>query len=328
MRDFFSGGKRRLWTFLLLAVFLLSLGVGIYEWTRPVEDPVRMTHETPAGSHAYLDICLLTEWVYKVTGDSSYTFYEAMDTEGDWYILSLSDSAYKELQPLVDAYYAVDENTTVEDLPEPVRLGGVARFIASDDIRSMASSYRVSASDYTAFYGPRYLDEGNKPASSLGMAAGFAAFFFGLMLLIFVTQALTQRRNLRKSDDRLYTLGLAGDAEAEFAAPENLRFEKAKLVLSEHFLYAASPCISVPYEDVLWLYQREQRTYGILVGTYLMAGLADGRMLTLAMQNRKEPFIDTAVQVIAGRNPSVLVGYTGDNQREFRRLVKEYKQSR
>lgn len=328
MREFFKKtGKRGLATLIILALFLLSVAVAVREWTRPVAEPVRMTRETPAGTHVYLDARLLTEWVYQVTGDSSYTYYESMDENGDWYVVSLDDAAYAELQPLVDAYYAADENTTFEDLPEAVRLIGMARDISDDDLKSMAASYRVSAEEYTDFYGPNYFDEGARPTSTLGVVSAVVGLILGFMLIVLITEWLVARVHLRKSDNRLYALGLAGDAEAEFASPNNQRYFKGKLVLSDCFLYAGMCGVVAPYTDVLWLYQREQRAYGILVATYLVAGLADGRTVTLAAQSRKEPFIEDVVRTVAAGNPDLLVGYTHDNVQEFRRRVKELKHS-
>ena len=69
--------------------------------------------------------------MYKVTGDSNYTYYEAMDPDQNWYIVALGDDLAEQLKPYQDAYnYVFIEGAPSAEIPEPYRITGMTyRFL-------------------------------------------------------------------------------------------------------------------------------------------------------------------------------------------------------
>jgi len=80
--EFFSPSKaQRVWR-IILAVLLSVMIVGAaYEFGRPKPEPVRLTHETADDIYSYLDVQLLSDWIYDPDDSDSYRYYEVMDPD-------------------------------------------------------------------------------------------------------------------------------------------------------------------------------------------------------------------------------------------------------
>ena len=77
LHEFFSPSKsQRIWLLILSVLTSLMIIGAVYEINKPKPEPVRMTHELSSGVYAYLDVQLLSTWVYDVSGEQNYTFYE------------------------------------------------------------------------------------------------------------------------------------------------------------------------------------------------------------------------------------------------------------
>lgn len=207
---------------------------------------------------------------------------------------------------------------------EPVQM---AHALSSDELSALASSYSVTGTEYTDYFGAYYLDEGTNPGNAAFALFIAGATFAGLILLFFVAISASVQSHYKKSDERLYALGKTDDAEFEFTAMDNLRFEKSKLVLSEHFAYSGSTGNIAVYEDILWLYKRVRRNHGVVVSTQLIAGLITGRSVALASRFITDELIEQSVTKVLRQNPNVLVGYSFDYARQYRAKVKEFKQT-
>jgi hypothetical protein len=318
MREFFAPSKGRRIAIFILAVVLAASVLGIVAMERkPLEEPVRLTATLKKGTYCYLDVQLLSDWIIKVTGDDDYTYYEAMDPDENWFIVSLDNDVAEELEACFAAYqYFFYEDAPYAELPDPYRLYGVTGKIRSGDLPDLASYFGASQTEFTDYFGNDW--------EIVLFTAGAFAFLFLLILLI---QAGIFRDNYKKSDNRLYTLGKTDDAETEFAAMDNLRFERAKLVLSDNFVYAGTSGIIAPYADVAWIYKRVQRSYGVAVSTTLHAGLADGRMVALAGTKVTDELLERTATVILQKNPDLIVGYSIEKNKRYRALVKAYKQN-
>lgn len=330
MQDYFATPKsRKIATIILAAIFVGMILGAVFASQKPAVEPVQITHALDGTStYTYLDIQLLSEWVYKVTGESSNTYYAAMDPEQSWYIVALDDDLAGQLKPYQDAYnYFFTDNAPYAETPEPYRITGMTNAISLDDISSIASFYQVTETEFSNFFGAYYLDEGTNPGNVDLALFIIGAVFAGVILLTLIAITASERKNYQRSDERLYALGKSDDAEFEFTAMDNLRFEKSKLVLSEHFAYSGSTGYIVAYEDIVWLYKRVQRNHGVVVSTQLIAGLISGRSAALAIRFVTDELIEQAVTKILRQNPNVLVGYSFDYARQYRAKVKEFKQN-
>lgn len=319
----------RIWQIILAALLSLMILGAVYEFTKPKPGPVQMSTALESSTYSYVDITLLSPWLLKVTGDHEYTLYEAMDAEGNWFLLTLDDSKVAELSALQDAYNAsstADPQTFV--LPEAVRLTGVTHGTDLDDASRIAEMYdNETQASILAFYGSNYLAEGENNQDGNAYGYIFGGLLIACFLIIVFVGTSSQRGNYRKSEQRLYELGKLEEAEAEFSAPESIHFEKSKLVLSKQFVFCGASGWVLPYGDIGWAYQRVQRSYGVPIGKQIVAGLINGKTAILASKAVNDQLLTDTARTIYTANPECLIGYSFDNIKLYKQRVKEYKQS-
>ena len=329
LTEFFAPSKaRRIWQVILAILTSLMVIGAAYEYTKPKPEPARMTHSSRDDTYSYIDVVLLSEWVYQVSGDENYTFYEAMDSDGNWFLVSLKNKAFQPLQAHVDAYYAYFSDDYMHyTYPAPTRLSGMPSFISYDDVSELSEFYDVTFAEFDEIFGGYYLNEGVSNADGIAVLYITGAVIFGLFLLALVLQTATVKRNFAKSEQRLYERGRLDDAEREFSAPESVFFPKSQLILSKQFVFSGSSGWVLPYTDIGWAYLRTQRSYGVAVGKQIMAGLVDGKTIVLAARSVTDALLNDTAQAIYAANPDCLIGYSADNIQLYRRRVKEYKQA-
>ena len=300
-----------------------------YEYNTPKSEAVRMSTQISSGTYCYLDVSMVSSWLLKVTGDNEYTIYEAMDPDGNWFLLTLDDDAYAKLAPQQEAYqtYFFGDATNFA-LPAPVHFTGVTHTLNSDDAEQIASIFdSTTVSDMNNLYGTNYFNEGANNQSDGVWVFVFGGVFFGMFFLILTLQNSGIRKNYRKSEARLYELGKLDEAEAEYNAPESQHFAKPQLILSKQFAYCGISGWLLPYEDIGWTYQRTQRSYGIPISKQIVAGLNNGKTVILAAKGVNDSVLTDTARAIYTANPNCLIGYSFDNIKLYRQRVKEYKLS-
>ena len=321
--------SQRIWQIILAALLSLMILGTVYEFTRPKPDAVQMSTTLDSSTYSYVDITLLSPWLLNVTGDNNYTLYEAMDAEGNWFLLTLDDAKVAELSALQNAYNAYSPNDPQAfALPEPIRLTGVTHTTDLDDLDRIAQMYdNVTRDDVLAIYGTKYLAEGENNQDGNAYGYIFGAVLIACFLIIVSVTTSAQRKNYQKSEQRLYELGKLEEAEAEFSAPESIRFEKSKLVLSKQFVFCGASGWILPYGDIGWVYQRVQRSYGVPIGKQIITGLVNGKTAAIASKAVNDQLLTDVARTIYTANPDCLIGYSFENIKLYKQRVKEYKQS-
>ena len=317
----------RIWQIITAALLSLMIIGAAYEFNKPKTDPVRMSAQLNSGTYCYVDVSMVSSWLLKVTGDREYTIYEAMDPDGNWFLLTLDDDAYAKLtaqQEAYQTYFFGDASNFV--LPDPVHFTGVTNKLDSDDAEQIASIFEnTTVSDMNNLYGENYFNEGSNNQNEGVWAYVTGAIFIGMFFLIITIQNSSVRKNYRKSEARLYELGKVEEAEAEYTAPESQRFAKPQLILSKQFVYCGVSGWLLPYEDIGWAYQRTQRSYGIPISKQIVAGLNNGKTVVLAARGVNDSVLTETARTIYMANPNCLIGYSFDNIKLYRQRVKEYK---
>ena len=305
--EFMAPGKgARIWRLIFAILTSLMILGAAYEFTKPKPEPLRMTHASSDDTYSYIDVLLLSDWVYEMTGEENYTFYEAMDPDGNWFLINLDEETFEPLKKHVDAYYAyLSDDYTDYAYPAPTRLSGMPTYISFDDTQALSEYYRVSFAEVGDFFGGYYLNEGASNADVNAVLYLTGAFLFGLAFLAIALQVSAVNRNYKKSEQRLYALGLLDAAEADFSAPQSVRFEKPRLILSERFVYSGSSGWVLPYEDIGWAYQRTQRSYGMTVAKHIMAGLVNGKTVALASRGVNDQVLTDTARAIYTANPKL-----------------------
>ena len=166
---------------------------------------------------------------------------------------------------------------------------------------------------------------GASNAAENGVLYLMGALIFGLLLLIIALQISASQRHRKKSENRLYQLGLLDEAEMQLSDPETIRYDKIRLALSKDFAYVGSSGYLLPYSDIGWLYKRTQRNHGITVATQLMAGTIYGKTVYIAPRLATDEFITSVAQKVLAKNPNCLIGYSFDLAKTYYQRVREYK---
>ena len=319
---------QRVWR-LILAILLSAMILGAaYEFSRPKPEPVRLTHETADDTYSYLDVQLLSDWVYDPDDSDSYRFYEVMDPDENWFLINLDQKTYESLIAYVDAYNAYfSANAQDYSYPVPHRLNGMPSYISYDDVTTLADFYSLSVGDFESLFGSYYFNEGASNAMENAILYIMGGVIFGLFFLAIVFQISSTQKHRKKSEDRLYQLGLLDEAESQLSDPETVRYDKIRLALSKDFAYVGSSGYLLPYSDIGWLYKRTQRNHGITVATQLMAGTIYGKTVYIAPRLATDEFITSVAQKVLAKNPNCLIGYSFDLSKTYYQRVREYKAS-
>jgi len=328
LSEFLAPGKSvRVWQIIMAALLSLMIIGAAYEFNKPKADPVRMSTELDSGTYCYLDVSLVSDWLLKVTSDTEYTIYEAMDPDGNWYLLTLDNDVFATLSAQLEAYNIYFTNYSEDfSLPDPIRLTGMTHRLDSDDAQQIATAFEnATGGDIITFYGANYFNEGASNLNDGVWGYVMGAVFFGMFFLILSINTGSIRKNYQKSEARLYEIGKSDDAEMEFSSPENLRYPKAKLILSRQFVYCGISGWVLPYEDIGWAYQRTQRSYGIPISKQIVAGLVNGKTVVIAARGVNDAVLTDTARAIYAANPTCLIGYSFDNIKLYRQRVKEYK---
>ena len=334
LSEFMSPAKSaRIWQIIFAVLLSLMILGSVYEFTKPQKEPARMSTLLGSDTYSYVDAALVSSsWLLQVSGDENYSLYEVMDADGNWFLMDLDDATFAKLTVQSDAYnsFYTDYANNPQDfpMPETYRLTGMTRSLLYDDAKEIATIFQnTTADDVLGFYGSYYVEEGASDLYAGAVLYLVGAFLFGMFLLIIVLQTGMQKKSYKKSEDRLYELGLLDAAEAEFSSPESIRFPKSKLVLSQQFIFCGSTGWLLPYTDIGWAYQRTQRSYGIPVAKQIMAGLVNGKSVSLANRFVNDDVLTKTAQAIYTANPNCLIGYSFDNIKTYNQRVKEYKQN-
>ena len=319
---------QRVWR-LILAILLTAMIIGAaYEFSRPKPEPVRLSHETGSDTYSYLDVQLLSDWVYDPDDSDSYRLYEVMDPDENWFLINLDQKTYDSLSVYADAYSAYfSEGAQNYSYPVPHRLNGMPSYISYDNVKTLADFYSVSISDFESLFGSYYFNEGASNAQENAVLYLMGALLSGLFLLIVALQISTAQKHRKVSEDRLYQLGLLDEAEAQLSDPLTLRYDKIRLSLSRDFAYVGSSGYILPYGDIAWLYKRTQRNHGITIATQLVAGTINGKTVYLAPRLATDEFIATVAQQVLRKNPNCIIGYTFEQSKLYYQRVKEFKAS-
>jgi len=327
LNEFFSPSKaQRVWR-LILAILLTAMIIGAaYEFSRPKPEPVRLSHESGSDTYSYLDVQLLSDWVYDPDDSDSYRLYEVMDPDENWFLINLDQKAYESLSVYADAYNAYfSQDAQDYSYPVPQRLNGMPSYISYDDITALADFYSLSVDDFESLFGSYYFNEGASNAMENAILYIMGGVIFGLFFLAIVFQISSTQKHRKKSEDRLYQLGLLDEAEAQLSDPETLRYDKIRLLLSKDFAFVGTSGYLLPYTDIGWLYKRTQRNHGITIATQLVAGTVYGKTVYLAPRLATDEFIATVAQKVLTKNPNCMIGYTFEQARLYYKRVKEYK---
>lgn len=317
------GAFVRICGIVLSAVLVVTLVMGLAALNADVGDPVDFyPSETPTGTMAYIDVVGVSNWLYQYD-DAIY--YSVEDAYGYLYTVRLKDSQLKAMAAQ-EAYW--NRATDSEPMPEPYRLVGVVQKTSNDVKKSLSQAWDITTSEYEEYFGVNFLNA----ATSLGAEKSAGWFvgallsgMFALVCLILHMQASKSAKKCLKVLEERFLLDKA--AQQLENAEEHLVIGKNRGILTQDFLFGKGTGAVIPYSDVTWAYKQEQRRNFVAVNSYLMVGTpwmgVEGAINLNGTD--KYGYIGDALAKIAEKNPDALLGYTNENRKAYKAIVKTAK---
>lgn len=268
---------------------------------------------------AYIDVVGVSEWLYNYDGTIYYT---AEDAEGYFYTVRIGNSTYKKMDDQQEYWMRESDD---EPMPDAYRLFGVVRETTRDIKSNLSEVWDISTLEYEEYFGTLYLDADASVDSDQAAGWFVLATMFGLVGLIFLLVVIPNSITAKKCLNRLEERGLLEWAAQQFNAPDNLVVGKDQARFSQQFLYTKSLGVVLAFDDILWCYQQNHRSYFIPVNSLLMVKTYSGKLysaVNLGKVDRKDE-IRNAIVWIAARNPRVLVGFTNENAAACRQMIKQ-----
>ena len=303
----------------LIALILGAVGAVMMALSaaRPVGEPVLFRNRaTEARTWCYIDAVGISDWVYR---SDDVRYYVAEDAKGNFYVVHLSQSRYNKMTAQ-QAYW--NEETAVQ---VPERLTGIAHDVTPAIKNNFCKAFDLNVLDFGTYFGTSYLDATSSPRSDSLLGWGILAGF-GLLLGLVLT--LTSRAANKRTDRALAALGgyAVEQAAAELESPLTLRAPGDRLRLGERYLFGKKTGLALTYDQVIWVYQRVQRTNFIVTGRSLMLADERGELTAAANFGRGgEEQVLELMQRIAAKNPNVLLGFSAENRKAWQALVKAKK---
>lgn len=308
-------GGRIIGLILTVVMVISAVGAAILSFTGGAPTAPFNANKVEGSDWCSLEIVGISEWVYR-NGDEWYHIAE--DSDGEYYIVKLSQSRYKSMK--AQQAYWNDEGPAV-----PLTLTGMSKKTTTSIQSNFTKALDLGfGSSFSSYFGTRYLDTGARPTDNIRYPLILLAIFSGLCgLLPLLTANASRKKGLRNLERLGGGYGVTR-AAAELDAPTTFRGPGDKLRVGENYVFGKRTGLLVPCEDVYWCYQRVQRTYFIVTGRTLQLYTADGNSYVGAALGRKgEDQIRSLMDVIAQRCPNARLGFSPENRNAWAAYVKE-----
>lgn len=293
--------------------------------TKSLKEIIENTKITDkVDNHTYLDVKgnPLKFAIYDDTTDAYYFV-----TDGEYIYI-----AYMTLEQYNNLYS--------EDKTEEVKINkieGVTSLVPKDvkelaidtynEMFELAEEEALTLADYESYFGSVAIDMTNEYAKGgIMYGIGFLFLLFGFILLIInLIRKCIYKKNVKKIDSNMML-----KLNDEMNNSESFYYESSKLYLTPNYIVNFGMNFSViDYKDIIWMYVHTQRTNGVKTNQSIMIQDKYGKVhniasLSLVTKAKKEEY-DEIFNTIAGKNDKIMVGYTKENMKKAKEIVKEHK---
>lgn len=186
---------------------------------------------------------------------------------------------------------------------------------------------QIKLSDFEKYFGGVYLDmtaESDMGAIIIIIAGicGICSFSF---LLVFACKTIQNNNSLKKIDDEELA-----KIEKELDDKETFHYEKAHLILTKNYIISfAGKLLILNYKDIVWMYEHRLKQYGLTTQKSLMVMNKLGKIRAIVqvdgVTKKSTSIINEVVDTIYAKNSNILVGYTTENSKKAKNIVKENK---
>ncbi len=306
---------------LIIIFFLISVALFALAFVIPNKIGVRWQNFLDNRSSIYESVYLEIdskpvefETVYKGNKRSFYIVSNA----DKYFIVKLSDKQYEEI--LIE-YEKVSDNFKYVIEGRSNAIFTNLQDSAKKTFNELKNEKIITSSNFEDYFGSSYIDvEDNTKGMIKTLCLGFGILFIVIDVIViigYVYGLKTYKKMIKKYGKE--------ELEKELNDKDVISLSKAGIYLTKKYIISNSMGFKViEYKDVGWVYILKRRTNGILTGSHLMIYQKNGKGDTFASMRRPEE-LKNLIPVIAEKNKSILVGYTKDNQKKYKEMVKEYK---
>lgn len=252
---------------------------------------------------------------------SKQKFYFAIDEHNYWYIVRLTDKTYEKLE---EQYNADKENFkyTLKGYiyDDPSELKRLAISAYNENLEESAE--KLTTTNFKDYLGSTYLDETKTPFDStatifIGVGIGTAVISL-IFLIIYISQATKVKSTLKK-----YNIEDLKEALSNCNMEE---YKKQSIYLTNKYLISTLNGLDVfEYKDILWIYNEKRKQNGVSLGVWLMVCTADRKRIQVGRAQKDDILIEIMTK-IKEKNQDILVGFTGDNNKQYKELTKKNKE--
>lgn len=305
---------------LLAVVLIVSLVMGVMTLNADTGEAVEFyPSETPAGTMAYIDVVGVSSWLFR---SDDMTYYSVEDAEGYLYTVRLTDAQFAAMAEQQKYWERESENVTV---PAPYHLEGYVQNVTAELRENLSQSWSITEDEYDLYFGTLYLNATTSVGAENSAGWFLAAMFSGIFAIVCLVFKVRAGVNAKKCLARLEERSLLEKAARELEFTEgHTVIGKNKAVLTQDFLFGKGTGVVVAYDDILWAYQMDQRRNFVIASSYLMVATSFMNPQGAIDLNKadRQGYIGDAIAIITQRNPKTLLGFTNENRKAYRAMVK------
>lgn len=309
---------------LLVAVMLVCavMGLAALGGGNDVAAAEFYPNDSESGTMAYINVVGVSNWLYQ---NDDAVYYSVEDAEGYLYTVRLSDSQYNAMAAQQEYW---NRETDSEPLPNAYHLVGYVRDVSSNIRSTLAECWDITEDEYDYYFGEKYLncttsagEQNSAPWFVVALISGLFALCVGI---ISGRAKRVAKKCLRQLEERCLLEKAA--QQLEFTEGHTV-IGKNRGILTQDFLFGKGTGAVILYSDILWAYKQEQRHNFVAVNSYLMVAtryMSAQGAIDLNRVDRKG-YLGDALAVISQKNPHALLGYTSENGKAYKAMVKEGK---
>ncbi len=302
----------------IMAAVVAIIGFGIFFYYAYFDSARQFNPNISSYSmNNYIDVIMISdEYAYKGTDE----YYFAIDADNNYtYILKLDYQTFKTLR-------AANEysHSTAKDRPAPVRITGISKKISNKLSLISKSSYEdlsgvTISADADDIFGSYYLDctHGN----TYLIVSLLTAVTFGLMAVGTTISIIYAKRK----NNQLYYDSSSYPYLQSDLADSVYHFDKYNILITEHYLISKAIHLNVyKLRDILWIYQKDQKYYGLQISKSIMLGLSNGKCVLLTtVMAMDDSCMYSLAKIISEKNPNLIIGNDKSAKAEFKRLTNQ-----
>lgn len=297
-RRYFKAGNQG----IILSLIACIIGIGLM--TLPRVMPKLLANKNSAlmfnaddskqdGKYTYIDIIAIDD--YSAYQGSDY-YYVAVDTDRLLNVVKIDQSIYNQMKEQQAYWSTRGDDTTGELAPKPYRLYGVQKYLSDEHINAIAGAYNKTNAEMRKYVGSYYFSNG--------------------------VECNKKNKNIEKTIAYLESTGRLYEAWNELQTYLQTHKDSYCVIL-DNYVVSKQNGMMRPYEDILWAYRYVMRRNFVVVNQYALCRLVDGDKMELTPPGfGKKGAIEEILNTIAMKNPSVLLGYTNENQRAYNEMTK------